>query len=109
MNSKRIQMLRQQMKEAPQDPFFSYALALEYKESDPQKCLEQLLDSRKRFPDYLPVYYQLAEVLLVFGKKELAFETYDAGIALASRQKDLKTLAELRNAKQNLLFDEEED
>lgn len=107
MNSKRIEMLRQQMKEAPEDPFFSYALALEYRDSEPQKCLELLEQAYERFWDYLPLYYQLAEMLLVFNKREKALKIYDEGIALAEKQKNLKTLSELRNAKQNLLFDDD--
>ncbi len=107
MNQIRIQMLEQRIKEFSADPFYIYALALEYKDSEPKKCLELLEESQNKFPKYLPVYYQLAEILQEFNQKDKALEIYDLGIELAQSQSELKTLAELKNAKQNLLFDED--
>ncbi len=107
MNENRIQMLKERIKDASDDPFYIYALALEYKDSEPKKSLELLKESQKLFPEYLPVYYQLAEMLVQFNMKENALKIYRQGIELAKKQSENKTLAELQNAMQNLLFDED--
>lgn len=107
MNEIRIQMLEQRIKESDDDPFYIYALALEYKGSEPKKCLELLEETQKKFPDYLPTYYQLAEILQEYEQRDKALSIYNIGIELAEKKSEIKTLAELKNAKQNLLFDEE--
>lgn len=107
MNENRIQMLKERMKDSSDDPFYIYALALEYKDFEPKKSLELLEESQKLFPDYLPVYFQLAELLVQFNQKDIALEVYRKGIELAKKQSENKTLAELQNAMQNLLFEED--
>ncbi len=107
MNLKRIEMLKERIQSEPKDPFFIYALSLEYKESDPKKSIDILMDCQCKFPDYLPLYYQLGELLTTFGETEKAMEIYDLGIVLAKKHSEFKTLAELNNAKQNMIFNED--
>jgi tetratricopeptide (TPR) repeat protein len=105
MNENRIEMLSRSIKENPNDPFYPYALALEYKEQSTQKCFQLLKKVYEKFPDYLPLYFQYAEVLIDLDEAKLAEEIYQKGIKLATENKDLKTLAELKNAYQNFLFE----
>jgi tetratricopeptide (TPR) repeat protein len=107
MNVKRIEMLEERIKDEPDDPFFPYALALEYKGRNDKKSLDLLLRSKEKFPNYLPIYYQLAELLTLFSEKDSALKCYDEGITVALAQGDLKIRAELQNAKQNLLFEDD--
>lgn len=106
MNHNRIELLKREISQNPYDPFYPYALALEYKDNAPEECLNKLEEVILKFPDYLPVYYQLGELYAEFEMYEESKKTYLAGIDLASDKKDLKTLAELKNAYQNVLFEE---
>jgi hypothetical protein len=101
----RLEYLLQLHKEQPNDPFLVYGIALEYKKIDSDETAiycDLLLNS---FSDYLPTYYQAAEYFAEKGDHEKALEIYDKGIHLAMSLNEMKTLAELKNAKQNLEID----
>jgi hypothetical protein len=101
----RLDYLIQLHIEQPNDPFLIYGIALEHKKTnDPEAStyFEKLLVS---FPDYLPTYYQAAEYFIENNKMDVALTIYDTGIELASTLNEMKTLAELKNAKQNLEID----
>ncbi|ABG58630.1 hypothetical protein [Cytophaga hutchinsonii] len=101
----RLDYLLELHKEQPNDPFLLYGIALEYKKTDHAetgKTFDNLLTS---FPDYLATYYQAAEFFAEKGSYEKALEIYDTGISLAASLNEMKTLAELKNAKQNLEID----
>lgn len=101
----RLDYLIQLHKEQPDDPFLLYGMALEYKKTDSSEtglCFDKLLGS---FPDYLASYYQAAEYFAEKGFYEKALNIYDRGIHLATSLNKMKTLAELKNAKQNLEID----
>lgn len=101
----RLDYLLQLHQEQPNDPFIIYGIALEHKKTNSTEGLiyfEKLLNS---FPDYLPTYYQAAEYFTENNKMDMALTIYDKGIELASSLNEMKTLAELKNAKQNLEID----
>lgn len=101
----RLAYLLQLHKDQPDDPFLVYGIALEYKKADSSQAeayFDLLLNT---FPDYLPTYYQAAEYYAEKGSHEEALEIYDKGIHLAASLNEMKTLAELKNAKQNLEID----
>jgi tetratricopeptide (TPR) repeat protein len=101
----RLAYLLELQKEQPDDPFILYGIALEHqKNNDPETvhCFDQLL---KQFPAYLPSYYQAAACFSEAGESEKALLIYSKGIKLAQDLNELKTLAELKNAKQNLEMD----
>jgi hypothetical protein len=101
----RLDYLLQLHQEQPDDPFLLYGIALEYKKIDSEKtedCFNKLLSD---FPEYLAAYYQAAEYFTEKSAYEKALVVYEKGIALATRLNELKTLAELKNAKQNLEID----
>ncbi|MCF6352723.1 MAG: tetratricopeptide repeat protein [Cyclobacteriaceae bacterium] len=107
MNNERISILESFLKAEPEDPFNWYAIAMEYKHIDLAKSKEYLTHLLTRFPDYLPTYYQMAELLIEDGTKNDAEEVLEKGITLAKVQKNTNTQRELQNLLNNLLFDED--
>lgn len=101
----RLEYLLQLHQEQPNDPFLVYGIALEYKKMESNETpiyFDLLMNS---FPDYLATYYQAAEYFAEKGLVDKALEIYDKGITLATSLNEMKTLAELKNAKQNLEID----
>lgn len=105
MNQERVKKLLEFLKNEPNDPFTIYALATEYLNEDDLKSKEYFELLLKDYPDYLATYYHAAQLYADLGMIEEAERTYQAGIALAEKQKELKTLQELRNAFQNFEFE----
>ena len=103
MNLSRIEQLLKFLEEDPEDTFSLYALALEYKKSDPseaERIFNQLLSS---YPDYLPTYYQAAALLEEKGEFDNALKVYEAGMKVAKEQNDTGTYKELQAAYTMLL------
>lgn len=107
MNNERLSNLEYFLKSEPEDPFNWYAIAMEYKSIDISKAKYHINHLLTHFPDYLPTYYQAAELLIEASKNEEAEGILEKGIQLAQVQKDSNTLRELRNLLNNLLFDED--
>jgi len=106
MSEERLKSLLDFLKETPEDPFLLYAVAGEYRKSSPDKSkdyFDLLLD---RHPEYLPAYYQAAQLYHELHEIDKAVNTYREGIALALKQNEAKTLAELRNAFVNFQIEE---
>ena len=102
----RIRELENMLKDDPKDQFLYYALGLEYmKTGNVSKALERFDILLKRFPDYLPVYYQAAHLYVELNDLKAAESTFKKGITLAREQSETKTLQELSNAYDNFLFD----
>ncbi|MCU0419646.1 MAG: tetratricopeptide repeat protein [Cyclobacteriaceae bacterium] len=97
MNETRLTYLRQCMADDPEDPFAFYALALELAPTQPREALALHRQVAERFPDYLPNYYHLALLCLREGQATEALHAIDRGAAVARTQRNLKTLAELEN------------
>jgi len=98
MQAQRIKYLQEEIENFPDDPFNYYALALEYAGSAPHEAepfFRKLLD---KFPDYLPVYYQAANYYFDKGDIARAEDVFLAGISLAEKQKNEKTLRELKGS-----------
>ncbi|TDQ18938.1 hypothetical protein DFQ04_0749 [Algoriphagus boseongensis] len=110
-NLDRVAILREYIKEEPNNPFNYYALALEISSLDKVesgKLFDFLLENH---PNYLPVYFPSAHFFFELDQIEKAKSIFQKGIQLALELKEEKTLKELRNAFQNFLFetDLEED
>ncbi|WP_162628105.1 tetratricopeptide repeat protein [Arcticibacterium luteifluviistationis] len=103
-----MKLLLEFLEEEPSDPFNRYAVAMEVLKVDAQQSIEHLEILMNEFSDYLPTYYQLAQ--LYFDKDELekAAAVYEVGIALAKAQKNQKIEKELEGAYQ-MLKDEMEE
>ena len=105
MNSDRISLLKQFIKEEPANPFNKYALAMEYYDSEPKDSLEILLSLLKDHPDYLPTYFKTAHLLWEEERWDEADNVFQKGIQIAEEQQDQKALQELKAAYLNFQFD----
>jgi len=105
MAETRLEQLLKFYQEDPNDAFTLYGLALEYTKVDTKKS-EALFDNLlKNLPDYLPAYYQSAKLKEALGSKETALSIYRAGMELAKKMNDRKTLLELQAAFDELMFE----
>ncbi len=92
----RAKTLQQMISDDPTDPFLHYGLAMETAKSEPARAVELFNRILTQFPHYLPTYYQAA-VLHIEGKAEnKARRILQAGIELAKRKGEMKTMGELR-------------
>ena len=57
------------------------------------------------FPDYLPTYYQAAQLFADCGYLEEARATYELGIEKTAFSKNTKALDEIKNAFSNFKFE----
>lgn len=108
----RITQLLALQKESPNDPFFPYALAMEYLEKDPASALPYLESLRNHHPEYAATYYHLANLYLSFGRLQDAQTTFKQGISVCRQQKEGKApklLQELETAYEQFLFEYEDD
>lgn len=105
----RYHQIQKMLEEQPEDDFLHYALALECinreQIAEGVAILEKL---REKSPDYLGLYYKLANTYSLTGQTEKAIETYKAGIRLAEFKQEFKTRNELRTAL-SMLEDEDLD
>ena len=99
----RITQLFSLIQQQGADAFPCYALAMEYRKlGEIKEAIHWLNKTLELDPDYLAVFYQLAALYASLDDTKNALNTYDQGILLAEAKKDLKTLAELKNARMNL-------
>ena len=105
MNPDRIILLEKYIQEEPNNPFNTYALAMEYYENDPEKSAELLIELTINHPDYLPTYFKAAHLLWEMENHQKTEELFKQGIQLAKQQGDSKALQELSSAYQNFQFE----
>jgi len=106
----RINEINRMIQDDSEDPFLWYLLALEYEKHGERKKTRDLFQHvLGRFPDYLPVYYQAAHLFWEMGFLEEARDIFMKGIALAEKNRDIKTEMELKNAYQNFLMELDEE
>lgn len=107
MQSERIRLLKEFLKEDPQDPFPLYALAMEYVKTDPEEAAKLFNEVLERHPGYVPVYYQAAALFSELGEAEKTEEIYKKGIETAQKAGDSHALMELKSAYLNWQFEQE--
>ncbi len=105
MKNERLKKLLEYLEKEPNDTFLLYAVANEYRHSDPLKAKEfyDLLLSDHQ--DYLATYYHAASLYLELDRSSEAEGIFQKGIKLAEQQNDQLALRELKNAYQNFLFE----
>jgi len=106
MAGERLGSLLKFLEETPKDAFLLYAIANEYRHDSPEKSKEYFKKLLEEHPNYLPAYYQAAQLYQDLGESDKASGLYKAGIVVATQQKELKTLAELQNAYINFQIEE---
>lgn len=99
----RIAELLQLQKEDPNDPFYLYALALEYERiHDYSRSLELLNSLINSYPNYSGTYLKLAQILVDVEKVEDAIVIINKGIELAKIQGNNKMKNELEQLLENI-------
>lgn len=101
----RVRQLEDFLREDPDDPFDSYALALEYLKIDRSKARDLFEKLISDHPNYIPTYYTFAEFLSDQHDAK-AEEIFRQGIEISKKHNDVKALKELSNAYQNWLFEQ---
>jgi tetratricopeptide (TPR) repeat protein len=101
----RLEQLHRFLEEDPNDPFNTYALALEYQKTDTTKALTLFTALINTHPDYVPTYYHLGKLYADLHQKEDALNTFKAGIEKAKQVNDAKALRELSAAKMETEFE----
>lgn len=97
MQRNRLQKLLQFLENEPDDPFLKYALATEYLNSNqPEQALFYYEGLIAHHADYVGTYYHLGKLYEVLGRKNDAIKTYQTGMAVARKTKDMHTLSELQ-------------
>lgn len=97
--NKRLLMLEKMLASGQADSFARYALGMEYrKERRYDEALGVFTELRAADADYLPQYLMAGQTLIEAGRAGDAREWLEAGVALARRQGNMKTLGELEGA-----------
>jgi uncharacterized protein HemY len=97
--NKRLAMLEKMLAAGQADSFARYALGMEYrKEKRFEDAARTFTDLRQSDAEYLPQYLMAGQTLAEAGRPADAREWLEAGIALARRQGNMKTLGELESA-----------
>jgi tetratricopeptide (TPR) repeat protein len=103
MSTDRLSQLEELLKEDPHDSFLQYGIALEHaKKGNIREAIVRIEKLLSEKPDYLGAYYQLGQYYEAENKTEEAVAIYERGILLARKNKNNKTLNELREALQQL-------
>jgi len=97
-SEKRLQELLQMLENEPDDAFLIYAVAMEYRKSEPAKALQILERLAATQPDYTATYYHLAEMYRQAGRNNEAIATYEKGITICQKMQDRHALNELQRA-----------
>ncbi|MDC1331374.1 tetratricopeptide repeat protein [Cyclobacteriaceae bacterium] len=108
MNIKRIKELQKLLEKNPLDPFLLYAMTLEFLGKNNEFCLASFRKLLTEFPDYLPTYYQAAQLFSDCGYVEEARVTYELGIEKTALSKNIKALEEIKNAFKNFEFEQDD-
>lgn len=92
----RLALLRQYVKEEPNDPFNWYALAMEEQKNDTEKAAEIYEHVLNTFPDYIPAYYHSGLLHLGLGNHDKALQILKVGLVKCDEQKNIKTRKEIQ-------------
>ena len=107
MPESRLEKLLEFLKNEPNDEFLKYALATEYlRLNDTGNALLYYEDLVTNHADYVGTYYHLGKLLERKKEKKEAEETYREGLR-RTFGKEQHTYAELQQALNDLLYDDE--
>ncbi|MGF1639040.1 MAG: tetratricopeptide repeat protein [Cyclobacteriaceae bacterium] len=106
MLNNRLEQLLDLLEDDPNDPFNLYAVAIEYKGTEPIKSIPFFDKLLQNHPEYLPGYYHAAALYAEFSDNEKAIALYQQGISLAIKQQNQHALRELNNAMNELILEE---
>ena len=87
------------LKDDPKDNFLRYAMSLELSKAGRiRDAIKALQEINADDPNYLAAYYQLGQLHEQVGEPDGALPYYEKGVEIALAQREMKILAELREA-----------
>lgn len=93
----RRQKLEALLAQSPDDSFLNYALAMQCSsEGDVPGAVERLDRLLERDPEYVPAYFQLAQIVVTRGESDRARQLLTRGIEMARRAGDQHAEGEMR-------------
>ena len=93
----------------PNDPFTVYALATEYRATDPQKAMDYYQTLLTEHPDYVGTYYHAGKLFEQLGNPAEAEKVYRKGLQVSRRAGQLHAASELQQALNSCLGLDYED
>ena len=92
----RREQLESLLTEDPHDPFLHYALAQEFaKEGVAAEAITRLETMNRNFPDYVPAYFRLGQILAEEDQSAAARQILQTGIQVARKVGDLHAAGEM--------------
>lgn len=98
MNPSRLDQLLGFYAEDPNDPFTIYAIATEYRSSDPQKAKVYYEILLREHETYVGTYYHAASLYDELGQKDEAEQVYKKGLRISRQEGNMHAFAELQQA-----------
>ena len=98
MNEQRLNQLLSFYKEDPNDAFTIYALATEYRETQPEKALGFFETLLKDHETYVGTYYHVCALYEQLVNKELAQKNYIKGLHMCRQEGNMHAFSELQQA-----------
>ena len=99
MATNRLEMLEQMVRQAPNNTFARYGLAMEYANSgDWAQAVVEFRTLLQHDENYAAAYYHAGQALEKMGELEQARTMYEQGIEASTRKGDLHTRSEIEAA-----------
>lgn len=99
MSQKRIDLISEMMNKNPEDSYLRYAIAVEYLNiGNTAQAEKEFATIVKTDKTYLASYYQLGRLLQGRGRVKKAISVYKAGLEVARKKNDQKTIGSLSEA-----------
>lgn len=105
----RLQQLLTFYSEDPNDPFIIYALATEYRTTEPQRAMEYYRKLLTEHPDYVGTYYHAGKMLEFLENPEEAEKVYRRGLQVSRKAGQMHAASEIQQALNQLLGLDYED
>jgi tetratricopeptide (TPR) repeat protein len=94
----RLQQLLAFLEDDPNDPFTIYAIATEYRSTEPKRAMEYYNKLLAEHPDYVGTYYHAGKMLEHLEKPEEAEKVYRLGLSVARKAGQMHAASELQQA-----------
>ncbi|TGE15413.1 tetratricopeptide repeat protein [Hymenobacter elongatus] len=105
----RLQQLLGFYAEDPNDAFIIYALATEYRTTEPQRAMEYYQKLLDEHPDYVGTYYHAGKMLEYLQNPEEAEKVYRRGLQVSRKAGQMHAASEIQQALNQLLGLDYED
>ncbi|SHI87121.1 hypothetical protein SAMN02745146_1758 [Hymenobacter daecheongensis DSM 21074] len=94
----RLEQLLSFYADDPNDPFTIYAIATEYRATEPQRAMSYYQTLLDEHPDYVGTYYHAGKLLEQLQKPEEAEKVYRRGLQVSRQAGQLHAASELQQA-----------